>query len=138
MEDLLTVIFVVIAIIIKVRSGIKKTAEETSSSPTEQPIEWEGENPPYVVVEDEEVVEGAEQKSKVEQMMAMLVKPKDTEQKPVAKVAIKPVVNQPVVKPIEMRKVGSPSEHNISRELRTTQGARKAFIYSEIFKRKYE
>ena len=138
MEDLLTIVFVVIAIVFKVRSSIKKTAEETASSPAEHPIDWEGEYPPYVVVDEEEVVEDTEKKSKIEQMMAMLGKSKDAEQAPMPKVMPKPVVNKVVAKPTETRKTESRCEHNISRELRSTQGARKAFIYSEIFKRKYE
>ena len=133
MEDLLTIILVVIVIVFKVRNSIKKMAEEATSSPAEQPTDWEGEFSPYVVVEEDELVEDTEKKSKIEQMMAMLEKSKNTQQAPMPKVKPKPVA-----KPTVTRKAESRCEHNISRELRSTQGARRAFIYSEIFKKKYE
>jgi hypothetical protein len=138
MEDLLTIVLVVIAIIVKVRNGMKNTAEEAVPSPAEQPTDWEGEHPPYVLVDEEELVEDTEKKSKIEQMMAMLGKSKDTQQAPMPKVAPKPVINKPATKPIVTRKAESHCEHNINRELHSTQGARRAFIYSEIFKKKYE
>ena len=71
MEDLLTIVLVVIAIIVKVRNGRKNTAEEAVPSPAEQPTDWEGEHPPYVLVDEEELVEDTEKKSKIEQMMAI-------------------------------------------------------------------
>ena len=143
MEDLLTIVLVVIAIIVKVRNGMKNTAEEAVPSPAEQPTDWEGEHPPYVLVDEEELVEDTEKKSKIEQMMAMapgLLVRFQKREKSISgpKVAPKPVINKPATKPIVTRKAESHCEYNINRELHSTQGARRAFIYSEIFKKKYE
>lgn len=132
MKDLITILLVGVFIVLRIRSGLKKAVEETSQAPM-NPTDWEGEEP---YMEEEEVIEEPETKSRFEQILAMMGK----SQGPKQALEPKPIVNKPVeVTPSKTTSISTPERgESIRHELHSAKGARKAFIYSEIFKRKYE
>ncbi len=130
MKDLITILVIGVVIVLKIRGGLKKTMEETSQTP-EAPTDWEGEKP---YMEEEELIEGPGTESRFEQILAMMGKPQGPKQAPVPKlVESKPAEitqSAPTPQPAPRK------SHSIGNELRSPQEARRAFIYSEIFKKK--
>ena len=137
MEEGIYVILAIGFMIFKIWTSIKGNKTENTPSPVESTI-WEGEEP-YMeeevsFIEKENCTKVPETKNRIEHMLAMLGKPRVPQQKPTAK----PMANQSMnTKVVESPQTIPLPKFSINRELRSAQGARKAFIYSEIFKRKY-
>lgn len=143
MEDLIGILVAVGFIVFKIWTGTKGETEEAAPATTPQ-TDWEEEpfNPEEAEWTDEtpeamRPVQVEEQPRKVRSLSDLLASlnqaPRSEEvkrvvPKPVAE-APKPVVQQPAT-------TKQPS-HPIGQCLQSPQEARRAFIYSEIFKRKY-
>lgn len=135
MEDWIGILFAVGFIAIKIWSGAKESSDKTAPTTTKPIIDWEDEEEPYM---EEKRTEEPRTMSRVEQMLTMLGQPRANQQAPKPKpVAPKPIQKPVNIKPIKPIQSPPKKESPIARELRSAQGARKAFIYSEIFKRKY-
>lgn len=131
MEDWIFTVFFVGYIVFSIWKEFTKGDTDTEPAPVE-PTDGENEE---VCMEEEGENDSSETKSKVEQILAMLGKM----QTPQPESASKSVMPTPMsVKPSVPSKSASHHEAAVNHELHSAQGARKAFIYSEIFKRKYE
>ena len=86
--------------------------------------------------EREASIEVSEKRRSIEQMLAMLGKPCPPQSKPtpqpIAPTPKRTKVLESTNKPLHRQK------SSINHELHSVKAARKAFIYSEIFKKKYE
>lgn len=143
MEDLIGILVAVGIIVFKIWTGMKGETEEAAPTTTSQ-TDWEEEpfNPEEAEWMDEtpetmRPIQVEEQPRKVRSLSDLLAslnqtprpeKVKHVVPKPVAEVP-KPVAPQPVT-------TKHPS-HSIGQRLQSPQEARRAFIYSEIFKKKY-
>lgn len=143
MEDLIGILVAVGIIVFKIWTGMKGETEEAAPTTTSQ-TDWEEEpfNPEEAEWTDEtpetmRPIQVEEQPRKVRSLSDLLAslnqaprpeKVKRVVPKPVAE-APKPVAPQPVT-------TKHPS-HSIGQHLQSPQEARRAFIYSEIFKKKY-
>ena len=132
MKDLITILVIGVIIVLRIRSGLKKTIEETSQTP-EAPTDWEGEE---LYMGEEELIEEPEKRSRFEQILAIMGKSQESRQAPAPKL----VESNPaeIVQSVTTPTSTPERRQSLRHELRSVQGARKAFIYSEIFKRKYE
>ena len=143
MEDLIGILVAVGIIVFKIWTGMKGETEEAAPTTTSQ-TDWEEEpfNPEEAEWTDEtpetmRPIQVEEQPRKVRSLSDLLAslnqaprpeKVKRVVPKPVAE-APKPVAPQPVT-------TKHPS-HSIGQRLQSSQEARRAFIYSEIFRKKY-
>lgn len=143
MEDLIGILVAVGIIVFKIWTGMKGETEEAAPATTPQ-TDWEEEpfNPEEAEWTDEtpetmRPIQVEEQPRKVRSLSDLLAslnqaprpeKVKHVVPKPVTE-APKPVVQQPVT--------AKQSNHSIGQRLQSSQEARRAFIYSEIFKKKY-
>lgn len=143
MEDLIGILVAVGIIVFKIWTGMKGETEEAAPTTTSQ-TDWEEEpfNPEEAEWTDEtpetmRPIQVEEQPRKVRSLSDLLAslnqtprpeKVKHVVPKPVAE-APKPVAPQPVTT--------KHSSHSIGQRLQSPQEARRAFIYSEIFKKKY-
>lgn len=144
MEDLIGILFAVGFIVFKIWTGMKGETEEAAPTTTSQ-TDWEEEKPfdPEEVEWMDETtptmrpVQAEEQPQKARSLSELLAslgqaprteKVKRVVPKPVAE-APKPVVPQPTA--------NKHMKNSIGQRLQSPQEVRRAFIYSEIFKRKY-
>ncbi len=143
MEDLIGILVAVGIIIFKIWTGTKVEAKGATPTTTSQ-TEWEEEsfNPEEVEQTDEtpetmrpiQIEEQPRKARSLSDLLASLNQAPRTEK--VKCVAPKPVIEAP--KPVAQQpaKAKRPSR-SIGRNLQSPQEARRAFIYSEIFKQKY-
>lgn len=131
MKDLITLLIVGVVLVLKVRSAFKESPAQAEPE-TSDPLDMEGEKPYWEV---EEEMEEAPKESKMEQILTMLGQPRKPQPKPA------PVAPATVSKPMPVTKTLSQptprKKESINGQLHSANGARRAFIYSEIFKRKY-
>lgn len=140
MEDHIYILLAVGFVFFRILTSIK--GNKTIDIPTSvDPSDWEGEKP-YMgeekensYLEEEKRADSSETKSRIEQMLTMLGKPRTHQPNPTPKT----IVTKPAMtKSTEISKSTSRHNNSIGYRLHSAQGARQAFIYSEIFKRKYE
>ncbi len=143
MEDLIGILFAVGFIVFKIWTGMKGETEEAAPTTTSQ-TDWEEEkpfNPEEVEWMDETTptmrpVQAEEQPQKarsLSELLASLGQTPRTEK--VKRTAVKPVKAD---RPIALQPTTTKhSDQSIGRRLQSPQEVRRAFIYSEIFKRKY-
>lgn len=141
MEDLIGILFAVGFIIFKVWNGMKEGSEEAMPAPVpqtdweeedpEQEAEWTEEAPPATISPMQTQEEAKKVRSMDELSDSLRQAPRTERVKPAtikARQTAKPV---PTQQPVP-RKTDA-----IGHSLHTAEGARRAFVYSEIFKRKY-
>ncbi|MBR3896923.1 MAG: hypothetical protein IKJ42_07945 [Bacteroidaceae bacterium] len=136
MKDLIPILVVVVILILKARNAMKEAQPQTEAN-TSDPLDWEGEKPYW---EEEEQPETTRQPmSDVEQILTMLGQPRPAQTVPAEKsIKEKPAASTMDKKTTLVPQPTTPRKgHSIGNGLRSPQEARRAFIYSEIFKRKY-
>ena len=130
MKDLIPILVVVVILILKARNAMKEAQPQTEAN-TSDPLDWEGEKPYW---EEEEQPETTRQPmSDVEQILTMLGQPRPAQ----TVSAEKSIKEKPAASTMDKQPTTPRKGHSISNGLRSPQEARRAFIYSEIFKRKY-
>ena len=143
MEDWIGILFAVGFIIFKVWDGIKGDQNEATPATTPQ-ADWEDkpfnpEEPEWMdeMPETTHPVQGEEQPQKVRSLndlLASLGQTARTEKVKRATVKATEATKSVASEPMTTKQSGIP----IGKNLRSPQEARRAFIYSEIFKKKYE
>lgn len=136
MEDLIGILVAVGIIVFKIWTGMKGETEEAAPTTTSQ-TDWEEEpfNPEEAEWTDEtpetmRPIQVEEQPRKVRSLSDLLASLNQAPRpEKVKHVVPKPVAPQPVTT--------KHSSHSIGQRLQSPQEARRAFIYSEIFKKKY-
>lgn len=138
MEDWIGIIFAVGYIVFSVWNSTKKKEEEVPL-PTTQ-ADWEEENPDQEVVWEEEMQEIPSPAQMVEPLPQQKAHSLNDLITSLGHAPRAEKVKQTFIKatkekkqPAQEKRAGNP----IGCRLRSTQEARRAFIYSEIFKRKY-
>ena len=144
MEDLIAILFAVGVIVFKIWNGMKGETVEAAPTTTsetdweEEPfnpeeVEWVGEEPATM-----RPIQAEEQPQKVRSLNDLLASlnqaPRAEKVKrhtPQMAKSPKPAAPQPI-------KAKQNTSRPIGQRLQSAQEARRAFIYSEIFKRKYE
>lgn len=144
MEDLIGILFAVGLIVFKIWTGTKGETKEAAPTTTSQ-TDWEEEpfNPEEAEWTDEtpeamRPVQVEEQPRKVRSLSDLLASLNQAPRpEKVKRVAPKPVTEAP--KPV-VQQPATPKQRpsrSIGQRLQSSQEARRAFIYSEILKKKY-
>lgn len=144
MEDLIAILFAVGVIIFKIWTGMKgetKEATPTTSSHTDweeesvnqEEVEWTDETP-----EAMRPIQMEEQPREARSLSDLLASLNQAPRAEKAKRTMpKPAIEAPKPVALQSAKAKQHASKPIGHELHSPQGARRAFIYSEIFKRKY-
>ena len=141
--DIFWIIIVGGSIVWEVIKSLKGDSEDTKENFPEIPVPVSEEMEEGVAVEEvhplkerEASIEVSEKRRRIEQILAMLGKPCPPQSKPtpqpIASTPKRTKVLESTNKPLHRQK------SSINHELHSVKAARKAFIYSEIFKKKYE
>lgn len=135
MKDLIPILVVVVILFLKARNAMKEVQPQTEANNSE-PLDWEEEKPYW---EEEEQPEATRQPmNKVGQILTMLGQPRPAQTVPAEEtVKEKPITHTTNKKTAPMPQPTPRKGHSIGNGLHSPQEARRAFIYSEIFKRKY-
>lgn len=138
MEDFIGILVAIGFIVFKIWSGTKQSTEEAFPTTTaeEEPFnpeeaEWMEEAP--MSTQPVQTEETSRRFNSLNELLASLKQtPRSEETEHVS-----PKKSE-TTKPVPIRQSTSRQTNAIGHQLHSAQGARRAFIYSEIFKKKYE
>lgn len=125
MDGFVDILIVVVAVGSIIWKAVKGNNVEITTPPPIKDTEGETLPPPYIVMEEEPFLYEEEQHIMEE------VSVKETKMVEKPKTVFSPTI--PECKPKQEK-----AETPIAQSLQSAQGSRRAFIYSEIFNRKYE